>query len=273
MSSSSFKQIYAGEQSLAPNMNKDKQYSAFSLRQTIGQISDIATAGLTKVLFSENYNSNPLLEKNPILETVAAHTEITVALFERALIEKYGEDFGEPDAKVKRTEDGYSYREAMEAARIYSLPQIQGEKGDAEEEKTLYYGKYAGGYGRGAIFAQNVIKLTSFIDKPETATEKMLYLADRTAYIFMELTKERRNDPSTISRGHSKLTEKERQALVRLPAHTGSNVKLSQFLLYKYFKLDKLTLLDDTGFFTAVIIAHSLNIIGFWPSWREDDYN
>lgn len=264
--SSSFKQIYAGEIMLAPNMSSAKQYTGFALRQTIGQLSDIATSGLTKAPFAQNYSSNPLLEKNQILETTAAHIELAVTIFERALIEYYGEDFGEPDAKKQRTDDGYSYREAVEAARVYSLSNIQ--TGD----RKLYYGKYVGGYSRGANFAQKIVRLTDSIDSPTTITEKMLLLADRTATIFMALTKDRRNESDTILRGNSKLNADEKAALMKLPLHTGNSVKVSQFLLYKFFKIDKLTLLDDTGFFTAVIISYVLNVVGFWPAWREDDY-
>ncbi len=266
--SSSFKTIYAGEQSLAPNMGKAKQYTSFSLKQSISQLVDIANSGCIKIPFTQNYVSKPLLEKNEILESIAAHTELTTALFERALIEAYGEDFGEPGAKNQRTEDGYSYREAMEAARIYNLYKVQ------KDDKKLFYGRYVGGYGRGAAFGQQVIKLTVSIgETPTTATEKMLLLADRTATIFLALTKDRRNEPGTISRGHPWLSDEEKDALKKLPLYVKSDVQVSQYLLYKFFKIDKLTLLDDTGYFTAIIIAYTLNIVGYWPSWREDDYN
>lgn len=271
MSNGTFKSIYASEVALAKNMANAKGYTGFSLRQTISQLNDIASSGQRRAAFSENYSLNPLKEKEPYVESIAAHSALTEAFFERALIEYYGEDFGEPNAKKQKTEDGYSYREAMEAARIYSLHQIQGDK-SANEEEPIFYGKYVGGYGRGALFAQNVVKLLESKKNPTTQTEKMLYLAANAATIFYALSRDRNNDGFVIERGHPWLNDKEKAALIKLPTHTGNHVKVSQFLLYKYFKMDQLTLLDDTGFFTAIIIQYTLNVYGFWPAWREDDY-
>lgn len=274
-----FKQIYAGEISLAPNMAKANQYTGFSMKQAVSQLQDVAMAGLHESPFGQNYHSGPVFangkvtegkNRSPLRETVAAHSLLTEALFERALIENYGPDFGEPGAKVQKTEDGYTYREAIEAVKVYCLTSTQADKD--ESEKKLFYSKYAGNYNRGISFAQQIIKLVESVDSPETPTAKMLKLADRTASIFMSLTKDRKNESDLITRGHPLLTEEERGALIKLPNFAGSSVKVSQFLLYKYFKMDKLTLLDDTGFFTAIIIAYVLNVSGTWPLWREEDY-
>ena len=262
----SFKEIMAGELKLAPNMKN--QYSSFSLKRIIGQLQDIISASITKCPFGQNYCYDPLNKKaTPITETVIAHTALTTTLFEKALLDCYGADFGEPNAKHTKTDDGYSYREAMEAAKVYSLSEL---KASDEGEKKLFLSRYIGYHDRGIEFAQHVLKLAS--GETTTDTAKALLLADRTATIFMALARDRINEPSLLQRSDGRLNADEKQILMQLPAYVGNSVKVSQLLLYKFFKTEELTKIDDTGLFTAIIITQTLNANGTWPSWRLEDY-
>lgn len=284
----SFNKIFTAETSLNQNM-AGANVSSFTMKQAIVQLQDIAASGIARNPFEQNYTdaeitSQKTPSRTPVV-TIAAHSALSLSIFERALISHYGADFGEPNTKTDRTEDGYTYREAMEAARIYNLPRLKVK----EDSREIYLSKYIGGYGRGVEFAQHVLQLAGSSEKlanslsgpanssenlvgTASATEKMLYLADRTSTIFMALYLDMTNRSGVISRGNPLLTDGERTILRSLPSYVGSGVKTSQFLAYKYLKTDNLPSLDDTGYFTALIIAYTLNVNGTWYHWREEDY-
>jgi hypothetical protein len=39
-----------------------------------------------------------------------------------------------------------------------------------------------------------------------------------------------------------------------------------------YFKMRELEQYDDTGYFTALIVAYTLAVNGHWYIWRDHDY-
>lgn len=267
--------------------------SAHELSQQIYQLVEVAKNSLVPRSYIKKYGLSDTEEyaiardskKIPILhESVAAHTNLLCALVDRAITLTYGPDFGEPGCDFERTSDGYTYREIMEAIRLHDLPEndigdIPDDGSFNEEEKSLLeleyykeriYSKYA---GRDYFFKHRVFKLIEDMHSKKQSTGRLLYVADKTAAILMALVYDSLGLMPTIDGSMPELSRKDVAEIGLCDFEYNGHYKASEIWTIDFFHIRKINELDDTNFFTAIIVLYTLIVNGRWYDWREDDYN
>ena len=216
-------------------------------------------------------------------ESVAAHTNLVSALVDSALIYEYGPDFGQPGSEWPLTIDGFSYREIMETVRLHDLP--ENEMGDApdngardeakkEAEENEYFYSYTESYPvRDTDFKQGVRRLMLAMQDRNSPTGRLLYLADKTAAILATLAYDQRGYSPMMSVGEPSASPRDLEEMKMCDFSTENGLcKASEMWTIDHFHIRRIIDLDDTGFFTAVVVMGTLMTNGRWYDWREKDY-
>ena len=243
------------------------------------QIAEIAKSSLLPRGYIERYG---LDDSNIAYESIAAHTNLAMALVDRALSYYYGPNFGEPSSEWPCTIDGYSYREIMEAIRIHDLPEndigdwpdndsTNGEEKSRLEQRYLqrFYQTYSHHEQK---LGDSATRLFKEMDNSHSVTGRLLHLADKTAAIIITLCYDDAKAPPLIHRDNPTLSERDRQEMEICDWHKNGFCKASEMWTVDHFRIRKPIELDDDGFFTAIIVMYTLMVNGKWYSWREEDY-
>ena len=242
------------------------------------QIAEIAKSAT--VLRSYVYFCNIASVDTQAHESDGAHTNLMSALIDRFWQYYYG-----PDAHY--AEDGYSYRDLIEATRRHDLP--ENDTGDIPDNGNRdEYAKSFQEHGYQRQFAQlspsrstdsekRIRRALLEMEGKTSLSGKLLYIADKSAALIMALCYDSLGQPPYRSDTDPCITEREQQEL-GLCDYQVSKVSspacfTSEMWTMDYFQMRKLVQYDDTGFFTALIVMYTLQIHNYWYSWREADYS
>lgn len=205
-------------------------------------------------------------------ESDGAHTNLVRAIVDWALDTIYG--WGNPTPN-------HSRRIFNEAVLIHDLP--ENETGDTpdngtrnEKEKRRMEKKYFN-YLLQRYDTHRAVSISQLLEEMETkSTEdgRLLYVADKTAAIFMQLGYEAcgiipyaltTDTRITKSKINSKAAE-----ICEIPYNNGH--LLSEMFTVDYFIIRDLVQHDDSGFFTALLVMLTLIVHNKWYDWRIADY-
>lgn len=242
------------------------------------QIAEYATASTVLRSYNWNYGLTDDRCTRTTFESDGGHTNLMAAIVDRALAYIYGPN-------VHYTEDGYTYREVLEATRRHDLP--ENETGDipddgARDEDAKIEADYA--YQR--KFSQlspsrecenekRIRRLLSEMEGKTSPTGKLIYLADKVSAIIAVLSCDARCEkfPSkNILADDLTPRDIEEMAIcsIEIKYHT---YLASEMWTIDYFKSRRLVRYDDTGFITALLVMYTLQTHGHWYRWREESYS
>ncbi len=230
------------------------------------------------VLRSYNWNyglTDP--EARTTLESDGGHTNLMSAIVDRALAYRYG-------PHLRFTEDGYTYREIMEAVRRHDLP--ENETGDIpddgardevakSESDTAYQLKFSRLSPSRELESEKRIRcLLAEMDGQSSPTGKLLYLADKVSAVIAVLACDALGQFPAKHITADDLTVRDiaemRLCDIEIAYHS---YLASEMWSIDYFKARRLVKYDEIGFFTALIVMFTLQVHGRWYSWREADYS
>lgn len=252
---------------------------AHEIAATAEQLSEIAKNALVTRSYVYRYGLN---ESKTTHESVSAHANLMMALVDRALACSYGSDFGEPDGAYPRTSDGYSYREIMEAIRLHDLPENDigdwpdnGSRDELAKQKMeeTYFTRFADKYPlREVDFKRRVLELLRKMDDAKSTTGRLLKVADKTAATFIVLTYDGTGQSPLMHVDDPNASGRDHEEMALCDWEKDGYHRASEMWTIDHFRIRKFTELDDTGFFTALIVMYTLMVHGRWYNWREQDY-
>ena len=248
---------------------------------TVLQIAGIAKAGTVIRSYHKCYH---LTGVPMAFESVSAHTNLMLAMIDRALVYTYG-------AEIQCTEDGYTYREIMEAARRHDLPEnVTGDihdDGDRDEDaKIQAEQKFQREFSslspnREMDSEPKVLRLLIEMEEKSSPTGKLLYTADKAAAPIMALCYDDLKLPPLRYERDEFMTQRDRKEVKlcdREKVLSGNHRSVkkayyaSEMWTMDFLKMRELVQYDETGFFTALIVMYTLQVHDHWYSWRETDY-
>ena len=239
--------------------------------KTVKQLDQIAES--SSVLRSYN-NRYGLTRDEYAYESVAAHTNLGLAMLDRCLSYMYGPDMDLPDV--------YSYRELMEVLRRHDLPENEigdiPDNGEAENSgkrtaETAYFNAYSS-YSplREHFFEENVNRLLNEMEDKASFFGKMLYATDKTSALFITLWHDKVGRHPLMHPNSRKISGRDFSEMQICDDTVNGCYRASEMWAIDYFKMRELEQYDDTGYFTALIVAYTLIVNGRWYIWRENDY-
>ena len=244
------------------------------LAATTKQLAHVAKNSLVLRSYNLRYH---LTNHSKTFESVGAHTNLVEAIVDRALSAIYGSDFD-----FAETDDGYSYREIVEAVRRHDLP--ENETGDIpdngnrnEAEKQARERAFLTDFSnlspmRELKFDARVTQLLSEMEDKSSLTGRLIFCADKIAALFMTLCYEEVGH-SPLMKKHSRYaSERDRKEMAMCDFSENGACRASEMWAIDYFKMRELIQYDDNGFFTALIVMYTLMVHGCWYTWREKDY-
>ena len=268
---SRYEKIMAEEAKLSPTIWKTP--TTDEVFHTVKQIIEVMRSSMVIRSYHKQYNLSYL----PMaFESDSAHTNLMATILDRALSYLYGPAF-------HYTDDGYNYREIMEAVRRHDLPEnITGDipddgtrdeatKNQLEQEYQRAFSSHSP--SREVDFEKKVLCLLTEMEGKTSPTGKLLYAADKVSAILMVLC----YDKVGLSPHHrfkkEFTTASGRQAAKICERTTVNGYLASEIWTIDYFKMRKLVQYDETGYFTALLVMTTLQVHHDWYSWREADYS
>ncbi|MBQ9180650.1 hypothetical protein IJ135_00960 [Candidatus Saccharibacteria bacterium] len=280
-----FRRIYAEEidqrQGWTKFSSDSAEFSAEDFYRIAKQLMEVAKSSLVLRSYVNRYGLSNAATAD---ESVGAHTNLVLALIDKALDFYYGPTFGEPDGEFPRTLDGYSYREITEAVRLHDLPENEigdiPDNGSGNEFKKRidedhYYATFMREYPEGRSgFAKRVKGLIDSMNQHDSLTGRMIYMADKTAAILITLTYDSVGASPVMSRKdeHASPRDLEEMNIADWVSEDGFHHRASEMWTIDHLRIRKLSEYDDTQFFVAIIIMYTLMVNGKWYDWREEDY-
>lgn len=239
--------------------------------KTVKQLDQIAES--SSVLRSYN-NRYGLTRDEYAYESVAAHTNLCLAMLDRCLSYIYGPDMDLPDT--------YSYRELMEALRRHDLPEnVIGDipdNGEAENSgkrttEAAYFNAYSS-YSplREHFFEENVNSLLNKMEDKSSFFGKLLYVTDKASALFITLWHDKAGRPPVMHPNSRKISGRDLSEMQMCDEKVNGGYRASEMWAIDYFRMRELLQYDDTGYYTALIVAYTLEVNGRWYIWREQDY-
>lgn len=265
-----------------PLIEKDNPgiIAATDISNVTHRLSQIAESSFVPRSYVSAYGINHDEVTN---ESVGAHTNLVIALTEEALSYYYGSDFGNPEGKYTRTIDGYTAREVTEAARQHDLAENvfgdipdNGDRDNAakDREEDDYFYRYSRTFPKDRTkFTDNVFSLLMQMRNPYSPTGRLLYLADKTAALFITLQYDTNNISPQMDKNNPDATGRDKTEMELCDYVEQGKCKASEMWAIDYFKMREICKQDDYGFFTAILVMRTLEVNGKWYSWREADYN
>ena len=230
------------------------------------------------VLRSYNWNyglTDP--EARTTLESDGGHTNLMSAIVDRALAYRYG-------PYLRFTEDGYTYREVMEAVRRHDLP--ENETGDIPDDgardeaaksefDTAYQLKFSQlSPSRECESEKRIRGLLAEMDGRSSPTGKLIYLADKVSAIIAVLACDAQEQYPAKRVLADNLTNRDIAEMRLCDTEIAYHAYLaSEMWTIDYFKSRRLVKYDEIGFFTALLVMFTLQIHGRWYNWRAADYS
>ena len=259
----------------------DVMKNAEDIYHAVWRIFETTRASFVPRSYNLSYN---LTDSNIVYESVAAHTNMVIAIATEALDFLYDGDFGILIKKGRgKTVDGYSYREIMEAIRLHDLPEnITGDLPDNggrdEDEKRFQEAKYLKDYldtypDMANTTRSSALDLLGHMDNRDTATGKLIYLSDKVAALMVTLCLDYLEKPPMISKDSIYASERDHQEMEMCDFSLDQHVfKASEMWAIDFFVIRELVKFDEDFFFTALIVMATLMVNDKWYSWREKMY-
>ena len=222
-----------------------------------------------------SYNNRYGLTRDKIAyESVAAHTNLCMAMLDRCLSYMYGPDIDLPDA--------YSYRELMEVIRRHDLPENQigdipdngeAENSDKRDAEIAYFKAYSN-YSpmREHFVEENVRKLLNEMEDKSSFFGRLLYVTDKASALFITLWHDKVGRHPIMRPNSRQKSGRDITEMQLCDDKVNGGYRASEMWAIDFFKERKLVQYDDTGYFTALIVAYTLEINDRWYIWREYDY-
>ena len=244
--------------------NTTRQIAEFTMASTILR-SYLWNYGLTAPDLRSTYESD------------AGHTNLMSAIVERALCYIYGPD-------IHYTEDGYTYREVMEAVRRHDLPEnLTGDIPDDGTRDDYAKAKADADYQRDfSRFSPNrntesekrILRLLEEMEGKTSPTGKLIYLADKISAIIMVLYYDSQYQPPhrSVNSEYNTLRDVKEMRLCD-KVYSKDTYYVSEMWTIDYFMFRRLVKYDDTGFFTALLVMYTLQVHHDWYAWREENYS
>ena len=238
----------------------------------------IAYATSSTVLRSYNWNyglTDP--DARLAFESVGAHTNLMMAIVDEALRHHYGPRF-------QCTSDGFTHLEIAEAVRRHDLQ--ENESGDTPDDgnrdeiaKQTREEQFQEDFGRlyssrETLFDKQIRKLLSGMEDKSLPTYRLLYLGDKNSAIENVLACDARGEYPAKCITDDNLTNRDIEEMRICELKIRRNTYLaSEMWTVDYLKTRRLVRFDDYGFFTSLLVMHTLQAHGKWYSWREADYS
>ena len=228
-------------------------------------------------------------------ESDGAHTNLMMAMVDRALVAVYGPNY---EGCTKATE-GYTYREIMEAVRLHDLPEnsfgdwVDNGERDGELKLKLengYYNQFQGNYTEDeGAFISKVRQIIDEMNEKEHpfSIGRLLYAADKYSAVIIALSYDAKTKQAEEYEDENVLAEISVPAMHRsfllaskrdhdemdlCDYEAEGYSKASEMFTTDILHIRDLNQYDDTGFFTGVIVMQTLMVNGRWYNWREKDY-
>ncbi|MBO7132488.1 HD domain-containing protein [Candidatus Saccharibacteria bacterium] len=235
------------------------------------QIGEIAESALVLRSYNNRYN---LTKNERAYESVGAHTNIVSAIADRAL-----GWYRQTDNRI--LDEGYSYREIMEAVRLHDLPEnligdipdndSHNEVDKRRNEKLFYDVLYREYPPRDAEFIKRVAHLLDQMEDKSSSTGRLIYCADKVAAVMVTLQYDLNETPPVL-RKCDHPSERDFKEMSLCDKKVKKGYRASEMWTIDWFKARKLAQYDETGFFTSLVIMRTLQVNGCWYHWRENDY-
>lgn len=238
------------------------------------QILEFAKAGTVIRSYTNRYG---LTRNNVAFESDGAHTNLMSAIVDRALRYLYG-------ALPQFTEDGHSYYAVMEAVRRHDLPEndtgdIPDDGARDEEAKVRAEQAYQAEFAECSAVQElrtdySVLHILYEMEHKTSPTGRLLFLADKVAAVVIVLAYDLLGRPPLRRLTDSYLTERDRDEIAICDAPLDGEAYLaSEMWTIDYFLGRSLVQYDDTGWFTALVVATTLLVRQEWYNWREKCYS
>ena len=148
-----------------------------------------------------------------------------------------------------------------------------GDRNDEEKDalEMAYYEKYAAKFIDGKL-EKHVLRLLGEMQKKNSFTGRMVYLADKVAALIITLCLDEIGYSPMTYMASPHASNRDR-AEMRMCDSTKDGMYLaSEMWTMDFFEMRNLCQYDDTMFFTALIVAATLRVRGSWYNWREKAY-
>ena len=233
---------------------------------------EAADLALLQRSYIERYH---LAQEQVAWASVAAHTYIMETVLDSAINFCCDED-------ATYYTFGYSYRVLMEAARRHDLPELEtgdipdnGDRDDVakNEEEREYHVRYRClAPPREKEFEEKVKEVLAQMAAQSSLAGRLLYLADKISAIPETLAYDMAGLSPVKYWNDDDISNHDREIMSFCTCHGTGAYKASEVWTASYIKRG-LTKMDDTGFFTAMMVMITLIANkGEWYGWREKDY-
>lgn len=272
-----YSKIMAAETKLARDRDDYWEYPiAEEMYGVARQILEFAKAGTVPRSYVSRYGLTRDRGKTIAYESDGAHTNLMSAIVDRALRFRYG-------ILPQFTEDGHAYHSVMEAVRRHDLPENDTgdipDDGNRDEEAKIraereFQAEFAGySANQETRTDRGVAHLLHEMEGRTSPTGKLLYLADKVSAVIIVLTYDQLGRPPLRRLTDSYLTDRDRQEIALCDSAFGGDAYLaSEMWTIDYFQGRSLVEYDDTGWFTALVVAATLLVRQDWYRWREEHY-
>lgn len=231
---------------------------------------------------SRSYNTRyNLTEENVVYESVAAHSNLMNALVTHALDFCYGTQFG-GDGQIRRTGDGYTYREIIEVVRLHDLAENEigdiPDNGDRDEAEKVYkefdyFRRYLESYGGKKHFKNRVLDLLRHMYRKDSPTGRLLFLADKVSAFIATLCLDCYVKMPLMHRDSPLASDRDKMEMSACDYSYGDGFyRASEMWTMDFLSFRKHVEFDETMFFTGVLVMATLMVNGIWYSWRNPEY-
>lgn len=245
----------------------------------VWRIFEVAKSSFVSRSYNSHYN---ICNDEIVYESVGAHTNLMLFITTSAIDFCYGHGFGGDACKYGRTIEGYTYREIIEAAQMHDLAEnVFGDIPDngAHDEATKnaneieYFSRFFNSYQIDKEETENVLELLKDMQSHITTTGKLLYLADKTSALLITLWLDHMGRSPLMQQDSDLASPRDLAEMKMCDFVSNHSCRASEMWAIDFFKMRKIVDLDETFFFTALIIMATLIVHGRWYSWREKDYH
>ena len=106
----------------------------------------------------------------------------------------------------------------------------------------------------------------------DSMTGKMIFLSDKLAALFITLCLDDLGKSPMMALDSFYASKRDKGEMLMCDHSFKGRHKASEMWAIDFFKMRKIVDLDDTFFFTAMIVMATLIVNGRWYNWREADY-
>lgn len=220
-------------------------------------------------------SSKNQIDSQIILESVSAHTTLTMALVRDILNYIYGINFA-------YTVDGYTMGEAMEVAFRHDLAEvITGDTPDNktrdESQKHTIESQFLKHYSELTLpgqdnFETNVKRLHQEFEHRSMPTGRVIAIADKASAILSVQGLRNHGIRLQVSPTSPLVAPNDRLAMQIIDGQTSKAYDVDELWAVSYFETRHFIDFDDTGIMTELLILHTLKTRHTWFDWRAQRY-